>query len=129
MISRPGRAVEAFIATLWFVGWCGAAWALEPHECLVFDVAPTGAAAYTNQCSDVINMMYCVDHADSEKSCARAAIPVVTFHHGVREVIEGYVAQGKPPIHAAICVYPQAPVGWKPEANASYVCKKTCVMC
>lgn len=107
----------------------GAALALEPHECLVFEVAANGDASYTNVCSDVINLMYCVDHADSEKSCTRDSIPVVTFHREVRETITGYATLGKPPIHSAICLYPQAPVGWKPMRDAPYTCKKTCVMC
>lgn len=103
--------------------------ALEPKECLKFEVIANGDAMFTNICSDVLNMQYCVDSAASTKSCARASIPVVTFHHGVSDRIPSYANHGKPPVHSAICVYPEAPVGWKPEKDSVYTCKKTCVMC
>ncbi|MFN0316778.1 MAG: hypothetical protein ACKVQA_17290 [Burkholderiales bacterium] len=103
--------------------------ALEPRECLKFEVAANGDATFTNICGDVLNMQYCVDSAQSKKSCARASIPVVTFHHGVSDLIPAYASNGKPPVHSAICVYPEAPVGWKPEKDSPYTCKKTCVMC
>jgi hypothetical protein len=103
--------------------------ALEPRECLKFEVAANGDATFTNICSDVINMQYCVDNPASSKSCARASIPVVTFHHGVSDLIPSYAGQGNPPVYSAVCIYPEAPVGWKPERDGPHTCKKTCVMC
>ncbi len=119
-----------FSALLWgLLAASPLATALEPRECLKFEVAANGDAAFTNICSDVLNMQYCVDSAASAKSCARASIPVVTFHHGVSDLIPSYASEGKPPIYSAICVYPEAPVGWKPKRDSPYTCKKTCVMC
>ena len=103
--------------------------ALEPKECLKLEVAAGGDATVTNICSDVLNIQYCVDNADSAKSCARASFPVVVFQYGASDLIPSYVSLGKPPVYSAICVYPEAPVGWKPERDSAYTCKKTCVMC
>jgi hypothetical protein len=103
--------------------------ALEPRQCLKLEVAAGGDATVTNICSDVLNIQYCVDSAASTKSCSRASVPVMVFHYGVSDLIASYVDLGKPPVYSAICVYPEAPVGWKPEHDSAYTCKKTCVMC
>ncbi len=100
------------------------------RECIKLTVQADGSATLTNGCSDRLNFSYCIDNPNSAKACRRAAAAaIVTLSPGASDRIPSYVADGAGALHAAVCVYPEAPVGWEPGAGATFTCRKTCVMC
>lgn len=101
----------------------------EPHECIRLSVNEAEDAKFTNVCNEMINIMYCVDNPRSPKTCSAERIGITTLVPLSQEVVPDYVASGKGEIYSAICVYPTAPVGWKPGPDNPFTCKKTCVMC
>lgn len=103
--------------------------AAEPHECIQLSVNDPAGAKFTNVCNEMINIMYCVDNLQSPKTCSAVRIGITTLVPLSSEVVPEYVATGKGNIYSAICVYPTAPVGWKPGPDSPFTCKKTCVMC
>jgi hypothetical protein len=101
--------------------------AAQLDDCVKFSAA-TDHAQLTNVCGDRLNMMYCVDNAASARACGEGSTDVVTLNPGGSEKLPGYTSEGRGTVHWGICVYPTAPVNWKPGAG-EVVCKKTCVMC
>ena len=95
-------------------------------ECLKLAALPDGSARLANVCGDRLNIIYCIDHADSPKACSGASLPVTTLFPNAQDPIASYSGGA---LRAAVCVYPEAPVGWQPGADSTYSCKKTCVMC
>jgi hypothetical protein len=102
---------------------------LEPHECVQLSLTAPEGARFMNVCNEMMNVMYCVDNPDSPKSCSAERIAITTLVPLSTELVPDYVATGKGAIYSAICVYPTAPVEWKPGPDSTYRCKKTCVMC
>jgi len=103
--------------------------AAELKDCVKLSVAADGQATLSNACSDRLNLIYCVDNAKSPRSCAMASLGVTTLSPGSVDVIPGYADSGAGSVHWAVCVYPEAPVQWKPGPDRPYACRKTCVMC
>jgi len=101
----------------------------EPDECIQLAVDDPGGAKFTNICNEMINIMYCVDNPQSPKTCSAERMGITTLVPLSSEIVPDYVAKGKGEIYSAICVYPTAPVGWKPGPDNPFTCKKTCVMC
>lgn len=98
--------------------------------CIKLAVQADGSATLTNGCSSRLNFSYCIDNPGSAKACTGpAAAAIVTLSPGASDRIPSYVADGAGALQAAVCVYPEAPVGWKPGAGAAFTCRKTCVMC
>lgn len=103
--------------------------AASVDECVQM-VTPRGAEpSLTNGCMDRLNLMICVDHPDSPRSCALPAKDIVTLDPQVVEPLGPHAADGSRGVYWAVCAYPEAPVGWRPGPNSPYTCKKTCVMC
>lgn len=103
--------------------------AAEPHECIQLSLNDPAGAKFTNICNEMMNIMYCVDNAQSPKSCSAERIGITTLVPLSSEIVPDYVATGKGSVYSAICAYPTAPVGWKPGPDSPFTCKKTCVMC
>jgi hypothetical protein len=103
--------------------------AAELKDCVKLTVKADGAASLANACGDRLNLIYCVDNPDSAKSCAKAPLGVTTLMPGAVEPILSYASDGAGPVYWAVCVYPEAPVNWKPGPDSGFACKKTCVMC
>jgi hypothetical protein len=102
--------------------------AADLKDCIKLE--PKGAdATLTNLCTNAIVIMYCVDNAASQRSCANNVDRVVTLAPTGVEVIPEFGGSAKGELYTALCPYQQAPVGWKPGPNNPYTCKKTCVMC
>lgn len=72
---------------------------------------------------------HCVDHSDGAKSGSQPPLGVVTLFPGSSDVIAGYASHGSGAVYWAVCLYPEAPVDWKPGPDSPYLCNKTCVMC
>lgn len=102
------------------------AWADDLQDCIKFG-ASGGEAHLTNACSERLNMMVCVDNPASARACDKRLPDIVTLNPGGVERLSGYVAEGRGNVHWGICLYPTAPVDWKPGGEV--ICKKTCVMC
>jgi len=120
-------AVRRFpLLLMLLLGGCEAAGADGLSECLKLAVKPDGSAGLANVCGSRLNVTYCIDNPASAKACSNAALAVTTLFPGAEDVIPGYI-DGR--LHAAVCVYPEAPVGWTPGPDNPYTCKKTCVMC
>lgn len=96
------------------------------QNCIKFG-ASGGEAQLTNICSERLNMMVCVDNLASARACDKALTDIVTLNPGGVERLSTYVSDGRGNVHWGICIYPTAPVDWKPGAEV--ICKKTCVMC
>jgi hypothetical protein len=103
--------------------------AAEVKHCVKLTVTTDGSASLANACSDRLNLSYCVDNPSSTKSCAKTPLGVTTLMPGATEMIPAYAGEGAGPVYWAVCVYPEAPVGWKPGLDSAFTCKKTCVMC
>ena len=103
--------------------------AAEPHECIKLTFAKSYGAKLFNLCNEMINVMYCVDNPRSPKSCSANRIGTTTLVPLAEEIVPDYAATGEGAVYSAICVYPTAPVGWKPGPANPFECKKTCVMC
>jgi hypothetical protein len=103
--------------------------AAELRECVKLLMAANGEATLTNTCSDRLNLVYCVDDVQSPRSCAKVAFDVTTLSPGSKDLIPSFAGTGADAVHWAVCVYPEAPVQWKPGPDSSYTCRKTCVMC
>jgi len=103
--------------------------AAELKECVKLVVAANGDVALINACSDRLNIIYCVDNAKSPRSCSEASLGVTTLLPGSKDLIPAYADTGAGSVHWAVCVYPEAPVQWKPGPQSPYACRKTCVMC
>lgn len=101
----------------------------EPNECIQLAFDDSGDAKFTNICNEMINIMYCVDNPQSPKACSAQRMGITTLVPLSSEIVPDYAATGKGEIYSAICVYPTAPVGWKPGPHSPFTCKKTCVMC
>ena len=101
----------------------------EPRECIQFSINAADGAKFTNVCSEMINVMYCVDNPQSPKTCSADRLGITTLVPLASEIVPDYAASGEGEIFSAICAYPTAPVGWKPGRDTPYTCKKTCVMC
>jgi hypothetical protein len=102
---------------------------VDLEECVKLAVKPSGEASLTNGCSDRLNLIYCIENPGSAKGCSKMPLGITTLVPGASEPIPSYGADGAGAIHWAVCVYPQAPVGWKPGPDSPYTCRKTCVMC
>jgi hypothetical protein len=103
--------------------------AADISGCLKLEVKPNGDAELTNSCVERLNVSYCVDRAESTRSCATKAKDIVTLFPGAADTLRGYAAEGGGPVYWAVCAYPEAAVGWTPGPDSPYSCKKTCVMC
>jgi hypothetical protein len=103
--------------------------AAEVKDCVKLLVAGNGEATLTNVCSDRLNFMYCVDDVKSPRSCANASVDIITLFPGSKALIPAFSGTGADSVHWAVCVYPEAPVQWKPGPDNPYACRKTCVMC
>ncbi|HZP87812.1 MAG TPA: hypothetical protein VFB54_13435 [Burkholderiales bacterium] len=99
----------------------------ELIDCIKFSAAGS-EAQLTNVCGDRLNVVYCVDNASSPRSCAKGLSDIVTLNAGAIEHLSTYASDGRGTVHWGVCLYPTAPVDWKPGAT-EVVCKKTCVMC
>ena len=122
----PARRAYAVLSVLMAFGLCSLARAGSLDDCLKLTAKPDGSARLANVCGSRLNIIYCIDHPDSAKTCARIPLPVTTLFPGAEDVIPTH-ADGA--LRAAVCVYPEAPVGWQPGPDSPYTCKKTCVMC
>ena len=105
-----------------------AAPAADLGECLKLALQSDGSAHLANACASRLNVIYCIDHPDSPQACAAAALGVTTLFPAAHAAIPEY-RKSAGPLYSAVCVYPEAPVGWKPGPDSPYSCKKTCVMC
>jgi hypothetical protein len=103
--------------------------AAELKECVKLAVQRSGVASLTNGCSQRLNVTHCVDHSDGAKSGSQPPLGVVTLFPGSSDVIAGYASHGSGAVYWAVCLYPEAPVDWKPGPDSPYLCNKTCVMC
>ena len=72
--------------------------------------------------------MYCVEGAEGARGCAQKPKDVITLMSGDSAALAGFDGRAGP-VHSAVCLYPEAPVGWDPGPDHPYGCKKTCVMC
>ena len=95
-------------------------------QCIELTAMPDGSARLTNVCGSRLNIVYCIDHPDSPKTCASAALPVTTLFPSAHESVASYAGGA---LRTAVCVYPEAPSGWQAGVDSAYTCKKTCVMC
>jgi hypothetical protein len=132
MALRIGQPREAH----WLrAAWCAAVLAAagaahaDARDCVKLSSKPGSDAVLTSGCSDWLNLQYCVGSPTSAHSCARKPKDVITLLPGDSFTLQGYDADGRGAIHMAVCVYPEAPVGWVPGPDSPYTCKKTCVMC
>jgi hypothetical protein len=121
----PARWANALLSML-ALGLSSAATADGLDDCLKLTAKPEGGARLTNACGSRLNIIYCIDQPDSAKTCASDSLPVTTLFPGADDVVPAYSGGA---LRAAICVYPEAPVGWRPGPDSPYTCKKTCVMC
>lgn len=103
--------------------------AAELKDCVKLLIAANGEATLTNVCNERLNLIYCVDDANSPRGCAKASLDVTTLFPGSKDQIPAYGGTGADSVHWAVCVYPEAPVQWKPGPDSPYACRKTCVMC
>jgi hypothetical protein len=101
----------------------------EPYECIELSVGGTEGAKFTNICNEMMNLMYCVNNPQSPKTCSAERLGITTLVPLASEIVPDYTTTGGGEIFVAICTYPTAPVGWKPERDSPFECKKTCVMC
>jgi hypothetical protein len=122
-------AKSAVVCALLLAGMLARSQAAELRHCVKVLVAANGEATLTNVCSDRLNLIYCVDDAKSPRSCAKAALDVTTLFPGSKDLIPSFAGTGADAVHWAACVYPEAPVEWKPGSDSPYTCRKTCVMC
>src|SRR4051794_40236103 len=104
------------------VGMLSRSHAAELKDCVKLLIAANGEATLTNVCSDRLNLIYCVDDADSPRGCAKASLDVTTLFPGSKQLI---LATGADSVHWAVCVYPEAPVQWKPGPDSPYACRKS----
>jgi hypothetical protein len=120
------RCLPAIVAlALMLAGPAGAA---DVSNCLKV-VAKTGAdASIANGCSQRLNVILCIDGGQGARRCADKRTDVITLFPGASATLTGYDGQAGS-AHWAVCVYPEAPVGWDPGPDRPYTCKKTCVMC
>ena len=123
------RNWEWGIVCLWLSGLSGLAHAAELKDCLKLKTEASGSAILSNVCTERLNIIYCVDNARSAKSCARESLGVTTLLPGTADTLPSYTADGAGAVYWAVCVYPEAPIQWKPGPESPYACKKTCVMC
>ena len=121
----PARPAYTLVSVLLCCAF-SAANAGNLEECLKLTVRPDGSARLANVCGSRLNIIYCIDHPDSAKTCGSASLPVTTLFPGAEDMIPAHTGGA---LRAAACVYPEAPVGWQPRADSAYTCKKTCVMC
>jgi hypothetical protein len=103
--------------------------AADLSKCMKFAVAADGAASLTNACGDRLNMLYCVDNANSARRCSAPPFRVTTLSPGGAEPLPSYTADGGGNVYWAVCAYPEAPIDWKPGPDSTFICRKTCVMC
>ena len=125
-MRKPAIAIMIALSVLVRIATAAAA---EAHECIRLALDEPDGPKFTNVCNEMINIMYCVDNAQSPKSCSAERIGITTLVPLSTETVPDYVATGKGEIYSAICTYPTAPVGWKPGPDSPFTCKKTCVMC
>jgi hypothetical protein len=125
MTSRYALAACCLLLTCTALPTHGA----DLRECIRLEVQADGSATLTNRCSSRLNFIYCIDSANSVKACTSAAPTIVTLSPGASDRIPSYLADGAGALHSAVCIYPEAPVGWKPGAGGAFTCRKTCVMC
>lgn len=124
---RIGR--WTLICALLYPGVQSCVHAAELKECVRLLVRANGDATLSNACSDRLNIIYCVDNAKSPRACSTASLGVTTLSPGSVDLIPSYADTGAGSVHWAVCVYPEAPVQWKPGPDSPYACRKTCVMC
>lgn len=108
---------------------CLTALAADLSECVKLAVKPSGEASLTNGCTGRLNIMYCVDNPNSAKACSGPPISITTLSPGGTDVLPSYGRDGDGAVYWAVCLYPEAPVGWTPGPTSAFTCKKTCVMC
>ena len=96
------------------------------RDCLKVEAKSGGSAVLTNSCSQRLNVMYCIQSAQAQRSCANKPADVTTLFPGTAAALVGYDGA---PVHWAVCIYPEAPVAWDHGPDHAYSCKKTCVMC
>ena len=106
-----------------------AATAAELSDCVKFAVTPDGTATLTNGCTSRLNMIYCVDNPNSARACSEPPLGVTTLSPGGVERFTSYKDDGAGTVYWAVCVYPEAPLNWKPRPDNTFICRKTCVMC
>lgn len=103
--------------------------AADPYECIELSVSGDEGAKFTNICNEMMNLMYCVNNPQSPRTCSAERLGITTLVPLASEIVPDYTTIGGGEIFVAICVYPTAPVGWKPGRDNPFECKKTCVMC
>ena len=96
------------------------------RDCLKVEAKPGSEALLANGCSQRLNVMYCIQSAQAQRSCANKPTDVTTLFPGAATALMDYDGA---PVHWAVCIYPEAPVAWDPGPDHAYSCKKTCVMC
>ena len=101
----------------------------ELKDCLRLKTEVSGGVVLSNVCTERLNIIYCVDNARSARSCARESLGVTTLMPRAADALPSYTDDGAGAVYWAVCVYPEAPIQWKPGPESPYVCKKTCVMC
>jgi len=119
----------AIFTAFLLVGMLSRSHAAELKDCVKLLIAANGEATLTNVCSDRLNLIYCVDDANSPRGCAKASLDVTTLFPGSKSLIPAFAGTSADSVHWAVCVYPEAPVQWKPGPDSPYACRKTCVMC
>jgi hypothetical protein len=146
MLSRPNptsriplmaRLLRSSLRRSWSLHWlCAAGCLLLPgvapvsadgvRDCLTVESKPGASAVLMNRCSQRLNVMYCIQSAQAQRSCASKPSDVTTLFPGASTALTGYDGA---PVHWAVCIYPEAPVAWDHGPDHAYSCKKTCVMC
>jgi hypothetical protein len=96
------------------------------RDCLKMEAKPGATAVLVNVCSQRLNVMYCIQSAQSRRSCAGKPTDVTTLFPAASTGLADYDGA---PVHWAVCIYPEAPVAWDHGPDHAYACKKTCVMC
>jgi hypothetical protein len=128
-----GRELRRGCGRMMFIAGClvpavllQPATAADLTRCLKLDSRPGGEASLANGCSQRLNVMLCVEGGQGARRCADKPNDVITLFPGGTASLAAYTGQS---VHWAVCVYPEAPVGWDPGPDRPYTCKKTCVMC
>jgi hypothetical protein len=103
--------------------------ARELKECVEVSVGSSGEATLRNVCTNMLNVMYCIDSARTARACSNPRRDVTTLAPGAAELVASYAVDGAGAVYLAVCAYPEAPVEWTPGPGGVYTCKKTCVMC
>jgi hypothetical protein len=128
MVSKESTHAVRVACSVFLAALAVHAAAADVAQCLKLSPRAGADAVLANACSQRLNLMLCVEGGKGTLRCADKPRDVITLFPGASVAVAGYDGVSGS-LHWAVCVYPEAPVGWDPGPDRPYACKKTCVMC